>query len=71
LEDIKGGALIYDMIYSFPETPLIRSVRSMGLLGADGLGMLAAQGEDAFFLWTGIKLPTGYMRKILMESSVK
>ena len=71
LEDIKGGALIYDMIYSLPETPLIRSVRSMGLLGADGLGMLAAQGEDAFFLWTGIKLPTGYMRKILMESSVK
>ncbi|MCK5825487.1 MAG: shikimate dehydrogenase, partial [Desulfuromusa sp.] len=68
---IKGSALIYDMVYSLSETPLIRSSRSMGLLCADGLGMLAAQGEDAFFLWTGIRLPFGYMRKILMESRIE
>ena len=67
LEHIKGSALIYDMIYFLSETPLIRSACSMGLICTDGLGMLAAQGEDAFFIWTGIRLPAGFMRKILME----
>ncbi|MFK5927031.1 MAG: shikimate dehydrogenase [Desulfuromusa sp.] len=71
LEHIKGSALIYDMIYSLSETPLIRSARSVGILCANGLGMLAAQGEDAFFLWTGIRLPAGFMRKVLIESHIK
>ncbi len=65
LENIKGSALIYDMIYSFSETPLIKSARSMRLTCINGLGMLAAQGEDAFFLWTGIRLPTDFMRQFL------
>ncbi len=67
LEHIKGSALIYDMIYSLSETPLIKSARSLGLSCADGLGMLAAQGEDAFFLWTGVKLPAGFMRQFLVS----
>jgi len=65
LEHIKGSALIYDMIYSLSETPLIKNARSSRLLCADGLGMLAAQGEDAFFLWTGVRLPAGFMRQFL------
>jgi len=67
LEHIKGSALIYDMIYSLSETPLIKSAQSLGLSCADGLGMLAAQGEDAFFLWTGVKLPAGFMRQFLVS----
>ena len=67
LECIKGGALIYDMLYSLSETPLIKMVRSFDLLAADGLGMLAAQGEDAFTLWTGVRPKTGFMRQVLEE----
>ncbi len=67
LEHIKGSALIYDMIYSLSETPLIKNARSLSLFCTNGLGMLAAQGEDAFFLWTGVRLPTAYMRQILMS----
>lgn len=67
LEYIKGSALIYDMIYSLSETLLIKNARSSKLLCADGLGMLAAQGEDAFFLWTGVRLPAGFMRQFLMQ----
>jgi len=67
LERIKGSALIYDMIYSFSETPLIKDARSRKLLCTDGLGMLAAQGEDAFFLWTDVRLAAGVMRKFLTE----
>ena len=67
LENIKCSALIFDMIYSPTETPLIKSVRSLGLRCADGLSMLAAQGEDAFFLWTGVRLPSGFMRQFLVS----
>lgn len=69
LEDIKGSALIYDMIYSLSETPLIKNARAMKLFCAGGLGMLAAQGEDAFFLWTGIRLPAGFMQQFLAKGS--
>ncbi|MDA3901852.1 MAG: shikimate dehydrogenase [Desulfuromusa sp.] len=71
LEHIKGSALIYDMIYSLSETPLIKSARAMRLLCTHGLGMLAAQGEDAFFLWTGVRLPTGFMRQFLLQAKCK
>ncbi|MCK5913560.1 MAG: shikimate dehydrogenase [Desulfuromusa sp.] len=67
LEHIKGSALIYDMIYSLSETSLIKAARAEKLLCVDGLGMLAAQGEDAFFLWTGVRLPVGYMRQFLCQ----
>jgi len=67
LENIKGSALIYDMIYSATGTPFIKSLRSAGWVCANGLGMLAAQGEDTFFYWTGIQLPGGYMQKILVQ----
>lgn len=67
LENIKGSALIYDMIYSATGTPFIESLRSAGWVCSNGLGMLAAQGEDTFFYWTGIQLPGGYMQKILVQ----
>ena len=67
LESIKGSALIYDMIYSATGTPFIENFRSAGRVCANGLGMLAAQGEDAFFLWTGVRLPAGYLKKILVQ----
>ncbi len=69
LEVIKGSALIYDMIYSLSETPLIKNARAIKLLCAGGLGMLTAQGEDAFFLWTGIRLPAGFMQQFLAKGS--
>ncbi len=67
LENIKGSALIYDMIYFATVTPLLRAAQAAGVSAADGLGMLAAQGEDAFFLWTGVRLPAGYMKALLMQ----
>ncbi|SEA81471.1 shikimate dehydrogenase [Desulfuromusa kysingii] len=67
LENIKCSALIFDMVYSPSETPLLKNARLAGHLCADGLGMLAAQGEDAFFLWTGIRPPSGFMRKTLVS----
>lgn len=67
LEHIKGSALIYDMTYSPFETPLIKNARARKLCCTNGLGMLAAQGEDTFFLWTGVRLPAGFMRQVLAD----
>jgi len=55
------------MIYSATGTPFLKRARAAGLVCAGGLGMLAAQGEDAFSLWTGVKLPAGYMKNILVQ----
>ncbi|EAT16773.1 shikimate dehydrogenase [Desulfuromonas acetoxidans] len=44
---------IYDMIYSAQGTPLVLAARERGYRCCDGLGMLIAQGEAAFRLWTG------------------
>jgi len=67
LEYIKASALIYDMIYSLSETPLIKRARALNLFSCDGLAMLAAQGEDAFALWTAIKPESGFMKQYLMD----
>ena len=60
-------AAVYDMIYAPPETPLLAAARRRGLRCANGLGMLAAQGEGAFALWTGVAPPPGLMKAVLGE----
>jgi shikimate dehydrogenase len=67
LDCIKGSALISDMVYSVSEAPLIKKAHSLKFKAAGGLGMLAAQGQEAFRLWTGIELAPGFMRRFLAE----
>ena len=66
-EALPPSAGVYDMVYNLESTPLLNTARARGHKAADGLGMLAAQGEEAFFLWTGKKPPPGVMKaKLLM-----
>ena len=64
LTDMSPAAMIYDMVYEPPITPLLRDAAECGLRNANGLGMLAAQGEYAFHIWTGIRPPTGVMKSV-------
>ena len=59
------NAVVYDMIYAPPESPLLAAARWRGLRCANGLGMLAAQGERAFTLWTGVTPLRGLMKSVL------
>lgn len=59
--------VVYDMVYAPPVTPLLQEARRLGLRHANGLGMLAAQGELAFHIWTGNMPPPGLMKRILAE----
>lgn len=68
--DLPPHACLYDMVYSERGTPLLRAAGARGLRSADGIGMLAAQGEEAFFLWTGKRPPLGVMKgRILSEKN--
>jgi shikimate dehydrogenase len=61
---LKKGCAIYDMVYSPSGTSLVRDAKAAGFRACYGLGMLAAQGEEAFRLWTG-EYPDGVMRVAL------
>jgi shikimate dehydrogenase len=65
LYDLPAHAKVYDMVYSPSGTPLVTEALARGLRAVNGLGMLVAQGERAFEIWTGQKPPEGVMRLAL------
>jgi shikimate dehydrogenase len=62
---VAESGFVYDMVYSKEPTKLLLEAREAGLKAADGLSMLAAQGEGAFKLWFNCDPPTGLMRESL------
>lgn len=67
IEMIGSDCAVYDMIYVPSETPLLSSARRRGLRCANGLGMLAAQGERSFTIWTGVTPPAEVMKNVLLK----
>ena len=67
LAKLPKAAKVFDMVYSPFETPLLREAVSMGIEAVNGLGMLAAQGEKAFTIWTGKTPPKGLMKGVLQS----
>lgn len=65
LNGLPRTALVYDMVYTPPVTSLLQEAAGLGLKTANGLGMLAAQGELAFTIWTGVTPPFGLMKSAL------
>jgi len=67
LADLSNNGRIYDMVYAPSVTPLLHQASKIGLRAANGLGMLAGQGELAFQIWTGILPPSGLMKSCLLN----
>ncbi len=65
LSRLSKYAKVYDMVYSRFGTPLVDEATTFGLRAVNGMGMLVAQGERAFEIWTGQKPPQGVMRQAL------
>ena len=65
------GQYVYDLIYMFPETGLMRVARKNGAQVANGLSMLLFQGALSFTIWTGSKLPVKVMRQVLEKAVYK
>ena len=63
LKDIPTDALVYDLVYNPPETPLLRLAREAGAQVLGGLPMLVYQGAAGFELWVSEKAPVDIMYK--------
>jgi shikimate dehydrogenase len=58
---IPTGALVYDLVYNPPVTPLLEAARAAGARTLSGLSMLVYQGAESFTLWTGMEAPVDVM----------
>ena len=67
-EAFRAGHCVFDLVYMFPETGLMREARAAGARAANGLEMLLYQGALAFSFWTGRDAPVEAMRVVLEES---
>ena len=58
---IRPGSLVYDMVYTPADTPLLAAAKKAGASTLGGLWMLVLQGAAAFELWTGKSPPVDAM----------
>ncbi|HWS87384.1 MAG TPA: shikimate dehydrogenase [Pyrinomonadaceae bacterium] len=58
---LRGARLAYDLVYNPTETRFLREARAASCEVVGGLGMLVAQAEEQFRLWTGSVPPPGVM----------
>jgi shikimate dehydrogenase len=54
LEQLPKRALVGDLIYLPPETPLLAAARNRGNITVNGLGLLLNQARPAFDAWFGV-----------------
>jgi 3-dehydroquinate dehydratase/shikimate dehydrogenase len=59
---LRGARVAYDLVYNPAETRFLREARAAGCATVGGLGMLVAQAEEQFRLWTGRVPPPGVMQ---------
>ena len=59
--DINPRALVYDMVYTPQQTPLMEAARQAGADVVGGLWMLIYQGAAAFEMWTSRTAPVDLM----------
>jgi shikimate dehydrogenase len=64
-DKIKKETKIYDIVYNWEGTLLVRQAEEHGCKAAGGLGMLAYQGAISFSHWTGLEPPFEIMRKAI------
>jgi shikimate dehydrogenase len=67
-EAFRPGQFVFDMIYMYPETAVMRAAAPAGAHSVNGLGMLLHQGAKSFEIWTGQKADTSAMRKALEQA---
>ncbi|MCU0631727.1 MAG: shikimate dehydrogenase [Methanolinea sp.] len=59
------GMTVFDLVYTPPETPLIRAARSAGCTVIPGKEMFIRQARAQFRQFTGIDAPLGMIREML------
>ena len=61
----RPDLIVTDVIYSPPETAMLKMAREAGCRTMNGMGMLLFQAAEAFRLWTGKEMPIEHMKEVL------
>ncbi len=67
VQQLKKGAIAYDLIYVPNPTLFLQQARSQGCMTIDGLEMLIGQGAAALEIWTERAVPVETMRQSLRQ----
>ena len=66
---LSSETIVYEIVYTPPETPLLRVAREKGCKTIGGIGMLVHQGAIAFEKWIGI-VPSVETMRIALEQTL-
>ncbi|MGA3131196.1 MAG: shikimate dehydrogenase [Terracidiphilus sp.] len=64
-ENELNASLVFDLVYTPIETPLLKLAKSRGLAVISGLEMFAQQGARQFEIWTGKPAPESEMLRVV------
>jgi 3-dehydroquinate dehydratase/shikimate dehydrogenase len=64
-ENELNAGLVFDIVYSPLETPLLKLAKSRGIPGVSGLEMFVQQGARQFEIWTGKPAPEAEMMRVV------
>ncbi len=65
---IAPGAIVFDLVYNPPETPLLVEARAAQAVAISGLDMLIYQGAESLQIWTGEEPPVSEMRAAALRA---
>ena len=65
---LQKDCVVCDIVYTPPETNLLKAAMDRGLKTVGGTGMLVHQGAISFQLWTGLQPPLETMRQALAKA---
>ena len=60
--------IVFDLIYSPPQTTLLQTAAAAGATTLGGIEMLLHQGARAFEIWTGQRMPLDQVRPLITEA---
>jgi shikimate dehydrogenase len=66
---LYSNQVVYDIIYTPPQTTLLKIAKQKGCKIQNGISMLVHQGALSFELWTGKKAPIEVMRNAILTKS--
>jgi 3-dehydroquinate dehydratase/shikimate dehydrogenase len=64
-ENELNASVVFDMVYSPLETPLLKLARSRGIHTISGMEMFVQQGARQFEIWTGKPAPESEMARVV------
>ncbi|AOT70497.1 shikimate dehydrogenase [Geosporobacter ferrireducens] len=67
-EMLHPKLIVSDLIYDPVKTKLLEMAEQVGCKTINGLGMMIWQGALAFKIWTGVEMPTDYIKEIIFSN---